>query len=150
MYNQIIMDSSTPFLRTFGLFFLRTLLGLIFLMQGFGKVFSWGVSNVYQNIFAEFESTWIPTQLLHFVAYFTSYVELIGGLLLILGLLRQWAYVFLSIVLLIVAYGHGLESPIWDLQHVFFRAAILGTLMLIPIEWDTLNLDHWIRSRQRN
>ena len=124
-----------------GIFFLRTLLGLIFFMQGFGKVFTWGVDGVYQNAFGGFEKTWIPEFLLQATAYFTSYAELLGGLLLILGLFRHTAYLLLGIVLLVVAYGHGLESPIWDLQHVFFRGAILAALFLLPGEWDRWCLD---------
>ena len=86
--------------RSAGLFFLRTLLGLIFLMQGFGKVFTWGVSGVYQNAFGGFENTWIPEFLLQATAYFTSYAELLGGLLLVLGLFRHTAYLLLGLVLL--------------------------------------------------
>ena len=124
-----------------GLFLLRALLGIIFLMQGFGKVFTYTVEGVYQNAFAEMESTWIPIFLLKLTAYFTSYMELIGGLLLTLGLMRQWAYLGLGLFLLLVSYGHGLSSPIWDLQHVFFRAALLIPLFMLPPQWDRWALD---------
>ena len=130
--------------RAFGILFLRLLLGIIFFMQGFGKVFTWGVDGVYQNAFSGFENTWIPHFLLKSTAYFTSYVELVGGLLLLLGLFRQWTYILLGLVLLIVSYGHGLESPIWDLQHVFFRGALLVVLFLLPQEWDKWNLDRFV------
>lgn len=122
--------------RAIGTLLLRTLLGLIFLMQGYGKVFNWGVANVYQNAFASYEETWIPGFLLQLTAYFTSYMELVGGLLLVLGLFRHWAYIGLGMVLLLVTYGHGLSAPIWDLQHVFVRAVFLISLLLIPKEWD--------------
>ena len=130
--------------RAIGTLLLRTLLGLIFLMQGYGKVFNWGVANVYQNAFASYEETWIPGFLLQLTAYFTSYMELVGGLLLVLGLFRHWAYIGLGMVLLLVTYGHGLSAPIWDLQHVFVRAVFLISLLLIPKEWDQLHLDRFV------
>lgn len=145
------MTFSTQTNRAIGIFLLRTLLGLIFLMQGFGKVFTWGISNVYQNVFASYEETWIPEFLLQFTAYFTSYMELVGGLLLVLGLFRHWAYLGLGVVLLLVTYGHGLSSPIWDLQHVFVRAVFLIGLLLVPHDWDQLHLDRFVvKTREAN
>ena len=143
--NQtILMQDSTNFQRTAAMFLLRTLLGLIFLMQGWGKVFSFGIDGVYKSAFAAMETTWIPVFLLKFTAYFTSYAELIGGLFLVLGLFRKWTYLAFGVVLLLVSYGHGLTSPIWDLQNVFFRAALLVPLMLLPIEWDKWAVDRMI------
>ncbi|HFB99674.1 MAG TPA: DoxX family membrane protein, partial [Phaeodactylibacter sp.] len=75
--------------RSIALFTIRVLLGLIFFMQGFGKVFTWGVPNVYNNVFAAYEETFLPIVLLKFIAYYTSYIELLGGFLLILGLVRD-------------------------------------------------------------
>ncbi|MBX2873670.1 MAG: DoxX family membrane protein [Saprospiraceae bacterium] len=145
------MTFSTQTNRAIGIFLLRTLLGLIFLMQGYGKVFTWGISNVYENVFSSYEETWLPGFLLQFTAYFTSYMELIGGLLLVLGLFRHWAYIGLGAVLLLVSYGHGLSSPIWDLQHVFVRAVFLIGLLLVPNDWDQLHLDRIVvKTRQAN
>jgi uncharacterized membrane protein YphA (DoxX/SURF4 family) len=138
-------DFSNENQRAVGMFFLRCLLGLILLMQGWGKVFTWGIQGVYDNVFKEYETTWIPVALLRCTAYVTSYVELLGGLLLLLGLLRQWTYIAIGFVLLIVSYGHGLTSPIWDLQHVFFRAALLISLFLLPMTWDKWSVDQLLK-----
>lgn len=138
------MTFTTANRRAIGIFLLRSLLGLIFLMQGYGKIFSWGIDGVYQNAFASYEATWIPIFLLKLTAYFTSYAEFLGGLLLLLGLFRNWSYIILGLVLLLVSYGHGLSSPIWDLQHVFVRAVFLITLLLVPPDWDQLHLDRFV------
>jgi putative oxidoreductase len=122
--------------KTVGIFIIRVLLGLIFLMQGFGKVFTWGLDEVYENGFKAYEATFLPKFALYFAAYFTSYTELIGGLLLIIGLFRNYALYALGAVLLIVTFGHGLSSPIWDLSHVMPRAILLVSLLLLPEEWD--------------
>jgi uncharacterized membrane protein YphA (DoxX/SURF4 family) len=127
--------------RAAGLLFLRTLLGIIFFMQGFGKVFTFTVPKVYQMFFKEFENTFLPGWLIKGTAYYTSYVELIGGFLLIIGLYRKQVLCLLSLDLLVVSFGHGLREPIWDLQHVFPRAVLLAPLFLLPGEWDIWNAD---------
>ncbi len=128
----------------FALLILRGFLGLVFLMQGYGKVFTWGVEGVYQSAFASYE-TMLPIFLLKAVAYFTSYTELIGGLLLCLGIFKNYALYALGVVLLIVTFGHGLSQPIWDMQHVFFRLIPLVALLLIPNEMDKFQLEKFWR-----
>ncbi|HLX92666.1 MAG TPA: DoxX family protein [Puia sp.] len=127
--------------RTAGLFFIRALLGLIFLMQGYGKVFIFGVGRVYQMFFAEFEKTFLPRWLITATAYYTSYIELIGGILLISGLFRSAVLYFLALDLLVVSFGHGLLEPIWDLSHVIPRALLLSALFFLPASWDKWRLD---------
>ena len=132
--------------KVVGLFVLRVLLGLIFLMQGYGKVFKWGLDNIYQS-FKPYEETFLPKFSLVFAAYFTSYTELLGGMLLILGFFRNYALYALGAVLLIVSFGHGLSSPIWDLSHVFPRAIFLIALLLLPEEWDQWQIQRLIKKR---
>ncbi len=125
--------------------FVRLLLGFIVGMQGFGKVFNIGVSNIYNGGFKSFEDTFLPTFILKATAYFTSYAELICGLLLLLGLFRKQSYYILAIVLIIVTFGHGLQSPVWDLQHVMYRTVLLVFLMMIPLEKDKISMDYFLK-----
>jgi len=73
---------------------------------------------------------------------------LICGFLLIIGLFRKFTLLLLCIDLLVVSFGHGLLEPIWDLQHVIPRAALLITIMLIPVQWDKWNLDKFIIAKK--
>ena len=121
---------------------LRLILGFIFLMQGFGKVFTWGVENLYKMDF--FYGTYkelLPDFIIYATAYYTSYIELVAGFLLVLGLKRDYALYALASVLVIVAFGHGLADPIWDLSHVMYRTILLVALLLIPKEWDKFSMD---------
>ena len=77
-----------------------------------------GVGQVYDRFFKEFESTILPKWLIVSAAYYTSYAELLGGGLLIIGLFRKQALYILALDLLVVSFGHGLMEPIWDLSHV--------------------------------
>ena len=110
-------------------------------MQGYGKIFMFTVPKLYNMFFAPFERTFLPGWLIWGTAYYTTYVELICGFLLIIGLFRKYALYLLAIDLLIVSFGHGLLEPIWDLQHVMPRAILLIVILVAPMEWDRWNLD---------
>ncbi len=127
--------------RAAGMLFTRVLLGIILIMQGYGKVFTYTIPKVYNMFFKDFEATFLPKWLICCTAYYTSYVELLCGLLLIIGLFRKYALCFIGIDLLIVSFGHGILEPIWDLQHVIPRAILLITLLLVPQQWDQWNTD---------
>ena len=134
--------------RAAGILFIRCLLGIIFLMQGLGKVFTFTVPKVYELFFKPFETTFLPGWLIHAAAYYTSYVELIGGFLLIIGLFKRYTLYLLAINLLIVSFGHGLMEPIWDLSHVIPRALLLAALFVLPAEWDKWNIDSLINKKR--
>jgi uncharacterized membrane protein YphA (DoxX/SURF4 family) len=127
--------------RAAGMLFTRVVLGIIFIMQGYGKIFTYTVPKVYNMFFKDFEATFLPKWLIWSTAYFTSYIELSCGFLLIIGLFREYALYFLAVDLLIVSFGHGILEPIWDLQHVISRAILLITLLLVPRQWDRWNAD---------
>ncbi|MFD2566456.1 DoxX family membrane protein [Pseudotenacibaculum haliotis] len=129
---------------------LRLLLGFIFFFQGFGKVFKFGLENVSQNFFLKSYGELLPDFLLIFTAYYTSLVELIGGLLLIIGLKRDITLYFLASVLVIVTFGHGLKDPIWDLSHVMYRAILLVALLWLPKEYDLFSIDSLIKKKSKN
>jgi putative oxidoreductase len=129
-----------------GLFFIRTLLGIIFLMQGYGKVFTIGVVKIHELFFKNYEITFLPDWLIVSTAYYTSYIELIGGFLLVIGLFRKFTLYLLAIDLLVVSFGHGLVEPIWDLSHVMPRAILLAALFLLPAQWDKWNVDSLIKT----
>lgn len=127
---------------------IRLLLALIFLMQGVGKVFKFGVENVYQNFFYEPYKDLLPDFLLKATAYYTSYVEFLGGLLLMIGLFRNYVLYAFASVLAIVTFGHGLVEPIWDLSHVMYRAILLIALLLLPDHWDRFSVDQVLKQKK--
>ncbi len=134
--------------RAAGMFFIRVLLGIIFFMQGFGKVFTMGLPVVYARFFRAFENSILPKWLIITTAYYTSYAELIGGFLLIIGLFRKCAMYVLAVDLLIVSFGHGLMEPIWDLSHVIPRSILLAILFFLPPSWDKWCFDALITKRR--
>lgn len=132
--------------KSIGILTARLILGFIFLMQGFGKVFKFGVGNVYNNFFKEQYQDILPEFLTLSTAYFTSFAELICGFMLVIGFKKNIAYYVLALVLVIVTFGHGLTEPIWDLSHVMFRGIILVFLLMMPQELDKYSLDNKLKS----
>ena len=135
------MASKEGINRHIAVFVLRVLLGLIFLMAGYGKIFAFGTEAIYMDMLKQFQNTFLPKWLIWFTAYYTSYIELICGLLLVLGIFKHISLYMLGSVLIVISFGHGLIEPIWDLQHVFFRTTMLITLLLLPTAWDKYSLD---------
>lgn len=127
--------------QSVALFTIRLTLGFLVLAQGFGKVFKFGVDGVYQNFFAETYKDLLPDFLVIATAYYTSYVELIAGLMIVIGFKRDYALYALASVLVIVTFGHGLAEPIWDTSHVMPRLILLAALLLLPKEWDKWSVD---------
>jgi len=124
---------------------MRLILGFIFFFQGYGKVFKFGLDGVYNNFFVKSYSNLLPDFLLFFTAYYTSLIELIGGLLLIIGFKRDYALYALASVLVIVTFGHGLKDPIWNLSDVMYRAIFLVALLLLPKDLDKYSVDFLIK-----
>lgn len=135
--------------QTIGILISRLLLGFIFFFQGYGKVFNWGVDQFMRmDFFYKPYKDILPDFLIFGTAYYTSYVELIGGFLLIIGFKRDYALYALGSVLVLVTIGHGIAEPIWDLSHVMYRATLLLGLLFLPKEWDIYSLDHWMKPKQ--
>ncbi|MEM6687459.1 MAG: DoxX family membrane protein [Bacteroidota bacterium] len=126
---------------------IRLLLGFIFFFQGFGKIFTFGMDAVYNNFFAKTYEGILPEFVLQATAYYTSYVEFLGGLLLIIGFKGDYTLYALASVLIIVTFGHGLVAPIWDLSHVMYRAILVIALLLLPKEWDAYRLDTLLKKK---
>ncbi len=127
----------------------RLLLGFIFLMQGFGKVFTWGIDGVYHmKFFYDTYKDLLPDPVIVLTVYYTSYIELIGGFLVVIGFKRDYALYALASVLVIVTFGHGLAEPIWNLSHVMPRAILLVALLLLPKEWDIISLDYLMSKKK--
>jgi uncharacterized membrane protein YphA (DoxX/SURF4 family) len=134
--------ATSKFTRTVGVLFLRVLLGCIFFFQGYAKIFWFGMGNLYASAFAGLESK-LPTWLLWGTAYATSLIEVVCGFMVIVGFWRNRALFALAGVVIIATIGHGIESGIFDLQHIFPRAILIAFLLILPDEWDEWDAKHF-------
>ena len=120
----------------------RTLLGLLFFFQGYDAVFRVKIANVIETYETSFGHKGIPRFITVAGAWFTSYAELIGGLLLILGLFHYYALYLLGFNLVLASLAFSIVSPMWDMRFVFPRLVLLLFLVIVPPSWNVLSLDH--------
>lgn len=119
----------------------RVFLGFLFFFQGYDAIFNIGIQKVIKTYQDGFDRKGIPRWLTSLAAIFTSYSEFICGLLLIIGLFEFPALYLLGLNLLIAAIGFGINSPLWDMRHVFPRLILLLFLLVAPLKWHNWSLD---------
>lgn len=124
-------------------FLARWVVGLIFAMAGFWKVFELTPAAHARRYFLEgFADTWIPVWLLWALGLTIPFVELVAGALLCLGFRVRAAAVALAFVLIVVTYGHLLAEPLFDTtSHIFPRTVLVLVVLVAPREEDRLGLD---------
>jgi putative oxidoreductase len=123
-------------------FIARVFLGFVFFLQGYDKVFRLGLRQVIQTVHEPLSSKGIPRFLSTAGSYFTSYIELICGALLIIGFLKYYCLCLLGLDLIFAAIVFGIVEPVWDMKHIFPRLALLIFLLVIPSQWDVISIDH--------
>ncbi|HVS83053.1 MAG TPA: DoxX family protein [Pyrinomonadaceae bacterium] len=135
--------------RSWAILFARLVLGLIFFMAGFWKVFQLGPLQHARKYFLPFADTFLPVWSLWAVGVAIPFVELIAGALVILGLRVREALIALGFVLAIVTFGHLLKEPLYEFHtHVIPRLVLLLFVLVLPREDDRFSLDHFLRRRK--
>ncbi|MCY4628035.1 MAG: DoxX family membrane protein [Acidobacteria bacterium] len=127
----------------------RSILGLIFFMAGWWKVFRLGALQHAQSGFVEpYAETWLPAWALWATGTAVPFVELIAGGLMLVGWLRWQAALGLGGVLVLVTFGHLLAEPLFAFDaHVVPRTVLL-VVVLALFEEDRWSVDGWRRRRR--
>jgi thiosulfate dehydrogenase [quinone] large subunit len=106
------LDITDAQARAWAILFARGVLGFIFLMAGTWKVFELGPAGHVRRFFLPFQDTFLPVWSLWLAGSVIPFVELIGGLLVLIGWRTRLASIALGFVLLIVTFGHLLHDPL--------------------------------------
>jgi len=124
--------------------FARLILGLIFGMAGWGKVFKMGPAEHAHRYFVDpYVSSWIPGWLLWALGLSIPFIELIAGWLVFAGLFTREALIALGCVLAVVTYGHLLKNFLYEFHtHVIPRLVLLIFILAMPSGQDLLSVDH--------
>jgi putative oxidoreductase len=122
--------------------FLRVFAGILFLFQGYDKLFKVKISGVIDTFKADAGRQHIPGFLVTSMAYYTSIVEFLGGLLLIFGLFTTCTLYLIGIDLLLVCFSFSFMQPMWDMKHVFPRFILVIILLVLPGEYNNFSFDH--------
>ena len=128
--------------RSWAAFVARMILGLIFFMAGFWKVFELGAVQHARGLFVEaYADTFLPAWSLWAAGVAIPFVELVCGTLMLVGWRRRIAALGLGGVLILVTFGHLLAEPLYVFNaHVIPRTLLL-VIVLILFEDDHLSLD---------
>ncbi|WP_419161346.1 DoxX family protein [Candidatus Palauibacter sp.] len=139
-------EAITP--RSWAAFVARTILGLIFFMAGFWKVFELGALRHARAGFVEpYADTFLPAWSLWVAGVATPFIELAAGALMLVGWRRRIAAFALGGVLILVTFGHLLAEPLYVFSaHVIPRTLLL-VIVLLLFEDDRLSLDGWLARR---
>lgn len=145
--RQFSRQLSGPSIATF---LARMLVGVIFTMAGYWKVFELGAHQHAQQFFVEgFQEYWLPERFLYPLGWIIPFVELIGGLLLVLGWRTRLSLSSLGLLLIVTTYGHALRQPLFDIDgHTFTRMALILFVLMQKPGVDCLSLDFWLHKRR--
>ena len=129
----------------------RILAGILFFFQGYDKIFNIGMRDLRETLSTGINQKKLPESVVGFIAVYTSWVELVGGFLLIIGFFKIFAAGLLCLNLLIVSAGFSMSKPMWDNNLVFMRLVLLIFLLVVPQHWDIISFDHLFQlSKLRN
>lgn len=136
--------------RTWAMFFARSILGFIFFMAGFWKVFDLGPLEHARRLFVEpYAQTFLPRWSLWATGTTVPIIELVAGALVLIGWHTRVALLALGGVLVLVTFGHLLLEPLYEFHtHVIPRAALLLFLLVMPQGDDKISMDHWLEGRR--
>ncbi len=133
--------------QAWAILFARLVLGLIFGMAGWGKVFRMGpVQHAHRYFLDPYASSWISGRLLMAFGLAIPFVELAAGWLVFIGLFVRPASIALGCILVIVTYGHLLKDFLYEFHtHVIPRLVLLLFILVMPRSQDILALDNILR-----
>lgn len=125
---------------------LRMLLGILFFFAGLGKI-KMGAAVFRDHIQSAFEKTFLPGPLLDVFAYSLPIVELVIGVLLLVGLITRPALVLTAVTLIVLFFGLVISQ-----QHD--KAPNVALYFLITLfalrnaQCNKLSIDHLLKRGQ--
>ncbi|BDB59310.1 MULTISPECIES: DoxX family protein [Rhodococcus] len=130
----------TPLVRDLGILVARLVLGVIFLAHGLQKFDSWG----YEGTKAGFEGMGVPAPAVS--AFVATWIEILGGLALILGVLVPVFGVLLFLLMLGAFFIVHVENGIYVGDGGFELVAALGAgaLLLAAVGAGAFGVDRFL------
>jgi uncharacterized membrane protein YphA (DoxX/SURF4 family) len=130
--------------------FSRIMVGLLFGMAGYNKVFVQGpMGHAAKWFTVPYADSWMPHWLLLATGVTVPFVEFTCGWLLVIGLFRKPCAIVLGFLLLLVTYGHALKEPLFNVNsHIIPRFLLLVPVWLFGVENDPFSLDALIARRR--
>lgn len=142
------MEELNVFLDTNKFIFLytviRLILGILLFFQAYDKIFKIKLNHVISEITHGDKSSHVHPTITKLSVYTSSYIELIGGIGLILGIFTTPLLCLIGLHLMVVCFAFSFLDPVWDTKLVFSRLILLAYLILNPIHFNIVSLDYLI------
>ncbi|TDF39328.1 DoxX family membrane protein [Alteromonadaceae bacterium M269] len=131
-------------------FIARWIVGLLFLLAGYWKVFVFTATAHAENFFVkDFAEHWIPEWVLWGLGLGIPYLELIIGLFVCIGFRLRESLIAMGLLLIVTTYGHALHTPLFDIDgHTFTRLILIFIVLLLGWERDKSTVDFWLNKKQ--
>ncbi|MFN8152953.1 MAG: DoxX family membrane protein [Bacteroidia bacterium] len=123
---------------------LRITVGVLFAIQGYDKAIKIGVKGVVETVGPSYRNLGFPDFMIRFISFFTSWTELLAGVMLVAGVFTLPAAGLLCLDLIIVTAGMSLLDPVQELRIIFPRLLLLVIYLLFAAHLDTLSIDRWL------
>ena len=123
----------------------RFFTAILFVFQGYDKLFRIKMEGVIATFKADAFRFHIPNFALTIVAYCTSIIEFLGGILLLAGFCTTFTLTALGLDLLLVSFAFTYMQPMWDMKYVFPRFLLIIFLLVIPNNYQLFSLDEALR-----
>jgi len=121
---------------------IRIILGIVFISSGYDKLMRIGIGKVKEEYALQLQKYRMPAFVFSFTAFFSTWAELIGGILILFGLFKFIALSVLGIDLVLVTLAMVLLQPLYDLKLVFARLLLILILFVGNIGLDLFSLDY--------
>ena len=118
-------EKTDSLLSKWGLVPIRIVVGVIFLMHGWQKVFVFGISGTADIL------RWVGIPFPEFFAVVVMTTELLGGLAILFGLLARWAGLALAIEMTVAIFTARIHGGFFTPSGFEFELALLGACLTI-------------------
>lgn len=125
---------------------LRLVVGVNYFNHGFTRIHA--IPGFADSMVKAMEGAWMPDALVRITAYFVSPVELICGLLLIVGLGTRMTLVTLFVLMAVLMYGVTIVQN-WDAASSQLIYNIVLFILLAGAEYNQFSIDAIMSGRQR-
>lgn len=124
---------------------LRLALGLNIFIHGAGRLFG-GYAKFVDEMITQFANTGLPSWSISVFGYVVPVMEMLIGILLVLGLATRYVSVVGSLLMIVLIFGMGLLQK-WEIVGLQMDYVFFYFLLLFFIEWNYFSGDKWLLSR---
>lgn len=125
---------------------IRVTAGILFFFQGYDKVVKIKIRGVVETVGPAYRKIGFPEGSIWFISFLTSWIEFLGGALLILGLFTVPSMMLLSLDIIIVTAGMSMLDPVHAMKLIFPRLILLLMYLLFSSANDMISID-WMLNK---